>query len=104
MQKVIPVFLQGGTYVSRIKSREGPTISFICLYKNECHIFFTKKEVIKFCQLNKGLSSRVAFDEWWDTYCMDDFPELTPTTEDIKKISWGPEAHEEPNDNTKMVT
>ena len=81
--KQAPIFLVGGTYISRIKSREGPTISFICLYKGACVIKYTKKDIIKFCRLTKGTPTREAFDAWWDTYCeTDDNPQLaTPLKE-----------------------
>ena len=70
--KPVPIFTTGGTHVSRIKSREGPTISFICRYKNSCVIKYTKKDIIKFCKLTKGTPTREAFDAWWDTYCETD--------------------------------
>ena len=98
--KIVPIFTVGGQYVSRIVPREGITPVYVCLYKGVARILRTKKDIITFCQLTKGISSRSAFDEWWDTYCMDDFPEVIFNIEDIKKTGWGPEAH----DNTELDT
>ena len=95
MKKVVPIFWHNGSYISRIVTREGPSPVFVCLYKGAATIKTTKKGIIKFCQLNKGLPTRTLFDKWWDDYCMDDFPEVNLNMEDIKKTGWGPEAHNE---------
>ena len=100
----IPIFLRGGTYISRIKSREGATISFVCLYKGSCVIKLTKKDIIKFCQMTKGTPTREAFDSWWNQHCLQDEVVTDQDVKQIVKDSWGPEAHEEePNENTKTV-
>ena len=91
--KQAPIFLVGGTYVSRIKSREGPTVSFICLYKNACVIKYAKKDIIKFCQMTKGTPTREAFDAWWEQYCLQD--EIAPDL-DLTEVK-------EPTENTKTV-
>ncbi len=98
--EVVPIFTTGGQYVSRIIPREGITPVYVCLYKSVARILRTKKDIVTFCQLTKGIPSRSAFDEWWDTHCMDDFPEVVFNIEDIKKTGWGPEAH----DNTELDT
>ena len=68
--KIAPIFFENGTYISRIKSREGP-IHYVCMYKNSCVIKMTKKDIIKFCKLTKGVPTRDAFEVWWNTYCED---------------------------------
>jgi len=104
LMKQAPIFLIGGTYISRIKSREGPTVSFVCMYKDACVIKLTKKDIIKFCQMNKGTRTREAFDAWWDEHCLQDEVVSDQDVKQIVKDSWGPEAHEEePNENTKTV-
>ena len=103
--KVTPIFIKGGTYVSRIQAREGPVVSFVCRYKGSCVIKYQKKEIIKFCQMTKGTATREEFDAWWDQYCLQD--EVAPDLDlkKVKKEGWGPEAHqEESNDNPKLVT
>ena len=83
--KVVPIFTTGGQYISRIIPREGITPVYVCLYKGVARILTTKKNIIKFCQLTKGISSRSAFDEWWDAYCMDDFNDNTELVTSLKE-------------------
>ena len=108
--KPCPIFIKRGTYISRIRSREGPAIVFICMYKDSCVILKQKKEIIKFCQLNKGTPTREEFDLWWNQYCEELVEQANLDMEAIKKEGFGPEAHadehegeEDPTKNTKMV-
>ena len=105
--KPCPIFIKRGTYISRIRSREGPAIVFVCMYKDSCVILKQKKEIIKFCQLNKGTQTREEFDIWWTDYCEEVVNQSNLDMEAIKKQGFGPEAHEdeeEENDNTKLDT
>ena len=108
MKKVVPIFQQTGTYISRVICREGPSPSFVCFYKNKSQILFTKKTIIKFCQLTKGTQTRTDFDAWWDEWIEGDFPEVSLDMEMVRKTGFGPEAHadekEDPTKDTKMVT
>ena len=105
--KPAPIFHKGGTYISRIRTREGPSPVFICMYKGKCVTLYQKKEIIKFFQLTKGTQTREDFDAWWEEYCQQIVDQANLDMEAIKKQGFGPEAHadeEEPTANTKMVT
>ena len=105
-----PIFHKSGTYISRIRAREGPPIVFICMYKNKCVILQQKKEIIKFFQLTKGTQTREEFEIWWTDYCEEVVNQSNLDMESIKKEGFGPEAHadehegeEDPTKNTKMI-
>ena len=113
--KPIPIFFENGTYISRIKSREGP-IHYVCMYKNSCVIKMTKKDIIKFCKLTKGVPTRDAFEVWWNTYCEDnDNPKLVTPLKKGSKAEAKTEAggaaqssssgfeEKDPTEDTKIV-
>ena len=106
MKANVPIFFHGGTYISRILSREGPNPVYVCLYKGASKIFQEKKDILKFCQLTKGIPAREAFDKWWEEYATE--KPRPDKTKELQKVSWGPEAHkdeeEDPTKNTKMIT
>ena len=85
--KPCPIFIKRGTYISRIRSREGPSIVFICMYKDKCVILQQKKEIIKFFQLTKGTQTREDFDAWWEEYCEEKENDNTKLDTSLKKTS-----------------
>ena len=106
--KPSPIFHKGGTYISRIRAREGPPIVFVCLYKDSCVILKQKKEIIKFFQLTKGTKTREEFDSWWAEYCEEVVEQSDLDMQKIKTEGFGPEAHSDEQENdptahTKMV-
>ena len=106
--KPAPIFHKRGTYISRIRTREGPSPVFICMYKDSCVILKQKKDIIKFFQLTKGTKTREDFDLWWEEYCEEMVEQANLNMEAIKKEGFGPEAHadekeEDPTTHTKMV-
>ena len=94
------------TNVTYMRVRTGPN-HFRVFYKNSACIRFTPKEVGRCFGVAKFTPWVNEMREW--CYSMvDKFGSEADKTDDgylqyVEKHGFGPEAHEEPNDNTKMV-
>ena len=99
-------YIPNSLSIQRVKSREGPAITFVVWSGNSSRIFRDKKEALKFIQWPKSTPTGQLIREWFDQFEEDGkLPELD--MEKIRKEGFGPEAHSDEEDstaNTKMVT
>ena len=93
-----------GLHIEYHRTREGPNF-FMCYYKQSSVLRQDPKDawrvlgVAKFTDAGKELKAWcLQMDEQYGTHS----EELDMNK--VKTEGFGPEAHEEPNDNTKMVT
>ena len=96
-----------GLYVIFQRMREGPH-HFLVMYKNKSQMITTTKEMKKILGTAKFLDSSKDLYEWMEELLINyskskPLSGQTLLTEQIKKESFGPEAHDEPNENTKMI-
>ena len=99
-------YIPNSLSIQRVKSREGPAITFVVWSNHSSKIFQDKKEALKFIQWPKSTPTGALIREWFDQFEEDgNLPKLD--MEKIKKEGFGPEAHsdeEDPTAQTKMVT
>ena len=93
--------------VTYMRTREGPN-SFRVYYKNAARFVFTPKEVGACFGVARFTPSVNAIREWCyemvKEYGSKEDKEDENYLKYIEKHGFGPEVHEEPNENTKMVT
>ena len=97
-------FTPGALRVERQTPREGPSPVFVAWKPHTAATFTDVKALLKFAAWPKSTPTRQAILEWLET-----FRGATPTKAKLdvarmKAEGWGPEAHQEPNDQTKMIT
>ena len=95
-----------GLFVEFMRMREGPNY-FVILYKNSsrCVSAADPKDVWRCMGTAKHTDTGKALKEWAVEVVESPLPK--PDELDMAQIKaegFGPEAHEEPNDNTKMIT
>ena len=92
--------------VTYMRTRTGPNY-FRVYYKNAAQIRFTPKEVGKVFGVAKFTPSVNSIREWCyqmiDQYGSKEDKQDENYLKYVEKHGFGPESHEEPNDNTKMV-
>ena len=84
--------------------REGPNY-FVFHYKNSSRVVSATdpKDVWRCMGMAKYTETAKALKEWAVEMVETTLPKPETDMERIKAEGFGPEAHEEPNDNTKMV-
>lgn len=92
--------------VTYMRTRTGPN-HFRVYYKNAAHIRFTPTEVGRIFGVAKFTPSVNSIREWCyqmiAQYGSKEDKEDENYLKYVEKHGFGPESHEEPNDNTKMV-
>ena len=99
-------FTAGGLYIERRRNREGPTVTYTIWKPNTSRIFTDTKAALKFIAWPASTPTGAEIREWFDSFKPKD-AEATPVPCDKARIAaegFGPEAHPEPNENTKMIT
>ena len=99
-------FTAGGLWIERRRNREGPVVTYTIWKPNTSRIFTDTKKALKFIAWPKGTPTGDDLRDWFAELAYKD-AKAKPTTvskDQIAAEGFGPEAHEEPNDNTKMVT
>jgi hypothetical protein len=100
--------------VTYMRTRTGPN-HFRVYYKNGAHIRFTPKEVGRVFGIAKFTPGVIAIREWCYDMIKQYGSDMDKNNDEyrkyIEKHGFGPEVHadasqhhEEPNDNTKMIT
>ena len=93
--------------VTYMRTHNGPN-SFRVYYKNSACIRFTPKQVGAVFGVARFTPSVNAMRDWCyqmvDKYGSEADKDNDEYRKYIAKHGFGPEAHEEPNDNTKMIT
>ena len=88
-QKPDVFYIPNSLSIQRVKSREGPAITFVVWSGNSSRIFQDKKEALKFIQWLKSTPTGALIREWFDQFEEDGkLPELD--TEQIKKEGFDP--------------
>ena len=87
-----------------VRTREGPN-HFICFYKHKAVLRQDPKDAWRVLGVAKFTDTGKELKAW----CLDMDEQYGLHSEEldmnqVKTEGFGPEAHEEPNDNTKMVT
>ena len=104
MYKKENVYTNGSLFVVFNRSREGPH-HFTVYYKGSAKFVTSVKQIKPILGPAKFLDSSKELYAWMeerlDSTKKKAAPELDMDA--VKKEGFGPEAHEEPNDNTKMV-
>ena len=99
-------YIPNALSIQRVKSREGPAITFVVWSNNTSKIFRDKKEALKFIKWPKSTPTGQLIREWFDQFEEDgNLPTLD--MEKVKAEGFGPEAYsdeEDPTAATKMVT
>ena len=90
----------GALKVTYRRPREGPN-SFLVWEPHKSYICLDRAQVLKRTGWSKSTQTGASLRAWLDAIEVQDTP--TPEPEAVNTESWGPEAFEEPNDNTKMV-
>ena len=92
--------------VTYMRTRTGPNW-FRVYYKNAAYVRFTPKEVGRVFGIAKFTPSVNDIREWCYEMIKEYGSDIDKDNEEYKKYiekrGFGPEVHEEPNDNTKMV-
>ena len=105
-QKSDVFYIPNALSIQRVKSREGPAITFVVWNNNTSKIFSDKKEALKFIKWPKSTPTGQLIREWFDQFEEDgNLPTLDMAK--VKAEGFGPEAHsdeEDPTAATKMVT
>ena len=103
-------FIPNSLSIQRVKSREGPAITFVVWTGNSSRIFRDKKEALKFIQWPKSTPTGQAIRDWFDQFNDEDVV-AKPIDEfhiQIQQEGFGPEAHTDdepdPTAATRMVT
>ena len=99
-------FTAGGLYIERRRNREGPPVTYTIWKPNTSRIFTDTKAALKFIAWPKSTPTGEAIREWFDSFKPKDAVTTLEETDRnaVKATGFGPEAHEEPNENTKMIT
>ena len=94
----------GGLKVEFMRMREGPNY-FTFFYKNSarCVPATDPKDVWRCMGTAKYTDTAKALKEWAVEMVEATLPKPELDMAEVKAKGFGPEAHEEPNDNTKMV-
>tara|TARA_B100001059_G_scaffold61402_1_gene57080 strand:- start:1275 stop:1586 length:312 start_codon:yes stop_codon:yes gene_type:complete len=98
-------FVAGQLWIERKKNREGPPISYTVMKGFSSMGFTDQKEVLNFIRWPKGTPTGDSVREWLASF--DDStenPGLGIDMAQVTKEGFGPEAHDDPTANTKMVT
>ena len=91
-----------GLYVEYHKNRTGPNC-FLSFYKNTSRLHTDPKDCWRVLGMAKHTETGKALKEWCVEVFEGDTPKPDLDMDAIKKTGFGPEAHEEPNDNTRMI-
>jgi len=104
MYKEENIYQRKGLHVIFYRSREGESYFTVC-YKGSARIVTSVKKMKTILGPSKFLDSSKELYAWMEQRLelinKQPLPKLDMAA--IKKEGFGPEAHEEPNDNTKMV-
>ena len=94
-----------GLHVEFMRMREGPNY-FVILYKNTSRVVSANdpKDVWRVLGTAKYTDTAKALKEWAVEVVEATLPKPELDMSQIKAEGFGPEAHVEPNDNTKMIT
>ena len=99
-------FTASGLYIERRRNREGPVVTYTIWKPNTSRIFTDTKAALKFIAWPKSTPTGEAIREWFKSFEPKDAG-AKPVPTDKERIAaegFGPEAHIEPNENTKMIT
>ena len=88
-QKSDVFYIPNALSIQRVKSREGPAITFVVWNNNTSKIFSDKKEALKFIKWPKSTPTGQLIREWFDQF------------EEDGNL---PEVEKDPTAATKMVT
>ena len=92
----------GSLWVERQIRKEGPSPVFICWRPDTAQGFTDTKELLRFARWPKSTPTGTALREWLVSLAA---PAAAPDDrERIKAEGFGPEAHDDPTANTRMVT
>ena len=94
-----------GLHVEFMRMREGPNY-FVIHYKNSSRLVNATdpKDVWRCMGTAKYTETAKALKQWAVEMVETTLPKPELDMAQIKAEGFGPEAHEEPNDNTKMIT
>ena len=95
-----------GFYVEHHHRREGPKSQFLIMYKGSSKFVTEPIELSRTLGCARYTDASKALREWAEEIHETTLAKYQPELdmEQVKKEGFGPEAHEEPSDNTKMVT
>lgn len=98
-------FIVRTLWIERSRRREGPKVTYTVYAKNSSRTFTDPKAILKHVKWPKGTPTGDSLREWLQSF--EQKPQTPPekiSAEEIKAISFGPEAHDDPTSNTKMIT
>ena len=95
--------VQGSLRVERMEQREGPSPIYVAWKPGTSQVFQDRKPLLKFAQWPASTPTGRRLRDWLDEIAKAPSQPSEGHTERIKAEGFGPEAHEEPNDNTKTV-
>jgi hypothetical protein len=93
----------GSLLVERSLRKDGPSPVYVAWKPHTSQLFYEKKPLLAFCKWPASTSSGVALRQWLDTFDDVAIPEPESNTARIKAEGFGPEAHEEPNSQTRTT-
>ena len=94
----------GALRVEHQEPREGPSPIYVAWKPGVSQTFRERSPLLKFIQWPASTPTGRRFRDWLDELQQTPSKPSEGHMERIKAEGFGPEAHEEPNDNTKMVT
>ena len=104
------VFQRPGILIERHRLREGPPVHYVCWKPGTSCFRADRLSVIKWFSWSKGTPTGDAMREWLDQFVEADAAlqakvgtGIETDMDRIKAEGFGPEAFEEPNDNTKTI-
>ncbi len=99
-------FTATGLWIERKHNREGHPITYTVWKPHTSCSFTDTKKALKFISWPKGTPTGDSLRDWFASF-VDKDAKAEPATVNKAQIvaeGFGPEAHEEPNENTKMIT
>ena len=94
----------GALRVEYQEHREGPTPVYVAWKPGTSQTFRERSPLLKFVAWPASTPTGRRFRDWLDELAQTPSEPSEVDMTRIKAEGFGPEAHEEPNDNTKMVT
>jgi hypothetical protein len=95
--------IPGSLLIERSLRREGPSPVYVAWKPHTSRLFYEKKPLLKFCKWPASTQSGVALREWLSQFDDVTVQEPESVAARIKAEGFGPEAHDEPNSQTRTV-
>ena len=103
--KRLQFYIPGSVFIEYQTRTEGPSPVWVCWKPGRSQGFTDTKALLKFAGWPKSTPTGMALREWLANLPLDiRAAKAEKDAAKLKETSWGPEVHEEPNNNTRTIT